>query len=146
MKDGLDLLIRHTNTFGAKWYSARWTTLDRPEMLNFLAVINRMDEVRQSNFKNYWKRGVDGDAFVQSQMSRDRFLAIYTAIRVYDPKEFESGGRKKTHLYKVQDYLDLMVLGFQKVRLPDHRYLSLDEEMTKFLVFSHFQQFQAMYK
>ncbi len=134
IKDGLDLLIRHSNTYGEKWYSAKWTTIDRPEILRFLAIVNHMDNARRSNFKEYWKRGVDGDAFVRSLMSRDRFLAIYTAIRLYDPKEFERGGRPKTPLYKAQDYLDLLMLGFQKVRLPSHRYLSLDEEMTKFMV------------
>ncbi len=92
-----------------------------------------MDEVKRANMKDYWKRGANGDEFVRSQLSRDRFLAIYLSIRLYDPKEFENG-KAKSPLYKAQEYLDLLVLGFQKVHLPDNRYLSLDEEMTKFLV------------
>ncbi len=102
-------MIRHTNTYEEKWYSARWIAIDRPVILHFLAIVNCMDDVRQMNFKEYWKSGVDGDAFVRSLMSRDHFLAIYTAIRLYDSKEFEHGGRPKTALFKAQDYLDLLI-------------------------------------
>ncbi len=64
IKDGLDLLIRHTNTFGEKWYSAYWAPLDRPEILRFLSVLNHVDEVRRSALKDYWKSGPEGDEFV----------------------------------------------------------------------------------
>ncbi len=127
----LHLITRHTNTFGMRWYSAGWEKMDRETTLTFFSILFHMDTSPRPRMRSYWNKGISGDPFVKSSgMSRNRFMKIYNALRVYDPAEHI--GKEKHQLWKVKEFLDLCQVQMQKCRLPSIRELSLDEMMTLF--------------
>ena len=74
-------------------------------MMKFSTAVLRMAKLRRNNMKAYYS-SLDGDEHIKDlELSRNRFIQIYTNLSLYSPSESKvSGESDKKQQGKVQRY------------------------------------------
>ena len=113
------------------------------EMKSWVSLYLNMGLVNKTNLSSYWSTDVVlGTPFFPSIMARDHFLQILRYLHFADntlaPRADSADYNK---LYKIQPFLDLIIIpSFQQVYKPT-RQLAIDETLIKFKGKVHFRQF-----
>ncbi len=133
-QDCLEIAINCTNKHGRLRYPLTWPELNHVTMIKFVALLFHFDATQRSNLKSYWDDD-DPDPIVQEMgISRRKFMRWFQCLRLYDQDQFTAEQKKTNKTYKVDSYLFAAQKSMQKMRHTTSRHLSLDEEMTTFLV------------
>ncbi len=129
----------HTNRNGEQKYGSKWRHIEMDNMLQFHGCLLHMAVVNRNKMKDYWNEYANHTTR-QLGMSRDRFMMIYGALRLYDENEARrtcksvpAAKEKYDPLFKCRPVWNTTMLNFQKARNPG-RVLSLDESMAKYMV------------
>ncbi len=109
------------------------------DMLKFHGCLLHMAVVKRNNIRQYWTEN-GNYATKLLNMSRDKFLMIYGALRLYNSDtariigaSVPSQKEKYDPLFKCRPIWNTTMLSFQKARNPG-RVFSLDESMAKYRV------------
>ncbi len=135
----LEKLMTYTNSHGERKHGSAWKDIEMKDMLAFHGCMLQMSGMKLTKMEHYWS-GSAKKEMDNFKMSRDHFLMIYRALRLYDVERARQSGASEPRqrenydpLYKCRPVWNSTILNFQKARNPG-RIFSLDESMAKFTV------------
>ena len=86
--------------------------------------------IRKGSVKNYWEKTVWGDKFVQSAMTRDRFIAIRDNLTYTDTSDISDAERARRNsvdgFWTIASLFGKLMQNFQTYYIP-YRRVSIDE-------------------
>ncbi len=135
MKDAFELARIGTDFFGSRHYAFCWKELDNKRWYTFIAVLIHMDSQPKFSAEEHFKQPIH-PRLRWLEMGYDEFSRIIRAIRLYDcaakksSGESVSGHKKYDPLFKIRDYLNTTIRGFQAARTPPSPHMALDEEVA----------------
>ncbi len=148
MKDSLELARLPTEYFGSIHYVGRWKPLDNKKWYCFIGLLIHMDAHPKVSAEEHFKEPVHPRVKLFG-IGFDEYKHIIRSIRLYDCEvkrqsgESIAGSTKYDPLFKIRDFLNTTMLGFQAARLPPGPYISLDEEVAYCKVCGYGGQFMV---
>ncbi len=135
MKNSLELARVATEQFGAIHYVGPWKRLDAKKWYCFIGLLIHMDAHPKVSAEAHFKDPVHPRVKL-FRIGFEEYSRIIRSIRLYDCEAKRTSGEssaastKYDPLFKIREFLNTTMLGFQSARLPPGPYISLDEEVA----------------